>query len=627
MHDFLQKEDLGEDLGVSLATVNNWIKTQVIPPPDIQNHYSKETYNFIIEAIKSNENRLNSRANRKHLDKNDICFLGITDKKRKKLLSMLISRLGNTNLTFNEGVLALSFSLLFSAGLIEKNWKINDSSRMDKFLSDWLKETKEHKLIQNLFSDIEIQNYDDDLLGAFYQSIQNISTRANTGSYYTPPYLLKGIKIKPNCSILDPCCGSGGILLNVLTKDHNPETIFAKDIDEIALKICYINLVLFFNNKNINPNISRQDITVETNEDLFIDNESREYDYIITNPPWGSKYSAEKKRALIKHYPELLTSEIFSIALYNSYKKLNTQGELYFFLPYSFLNVATHKNIRKILFNKNNSISIKLLGNAFKGVLSESILLNIKKIPSTGTISIEDITGKQYKINLGNICSPNFIVSANINAEDNKIIDKLYNSRYKTLKNNTIFALGIVLGDNKKYLFATKNSNNFESIYRGKEIGKYRFLGNEYFIDFNPKLYQQVAPLEYYRQKKIVYRFINDSIICTLDTNNSLILNSANLFISFTYPMETIVSLFNSDIYTFVFRKKFNSRKVLKSHIQDLPIPLFDEKMHKYIFNLYSDTFNRNNVNIGNYQKEIDKIICYYFSISNQEYRHILDSI
>ncbi|MDR2766812.1 MAG: N-6 DNA methylase [Treponema sp.] len=627
MNDFLQKEELGKDLGVSLATVNNWIKTQVIPPPDLQNHYSSETYNFIIAAIKNNQTRLNSRANRKHLDKNDICFLGITDKKRKKLLTMLISRLGNTNLTFNEGVLALSFSLLLSAGLIEKKWKINDSSRLDTFLSGWLKETKDHNLIQNLFLDIEIQNYDDDLLGAFYQSIQNISSRADTGSYYTPSYLLKGIKIKSNRSILDPCCGSGGILLNVLAKDHNPETIFAKDIDETALKICYINLILFFNDKNIKPNISKQDITVKTNEDLFTNNECREYDYIITNPPWGSKYSAEKKRALIKNYPELLTSEVFSIALYNSYKKLSAQGELYFFLPYSFLNVATHKNIRKILFNKNNSISIKLLGNAFKGVLSESILLNIKKIPSNGTVSIEDAAGKQYRINLENICSPDFIVSANINTEDNKIIDKLYNSRCKTLKENTIFALGIVLGDNKKHLFAAKNNKNFESIYRGKEIGKYRLLENEYCIDFNPGLYQQVAPIEYYRQKKIVYRFINDSIICTLDTNNNLILNSANLFISFAYPMETIVSLFNSDIYTFVFRKKFNSRKVLKSHIQDLPIPLFDEKMHKYIFNLYSGTFNKNNANIASYQKEIDKIICDYFLISNQEYQHILEAL
>jgi hypothetical protein len=267
------------------------------------------------------------------------------------------------------------------------------------------------------------------------------------------------------------------------------------------------------------------------------------------------------------------------------------------------------------------------LGNAFKGVLSESILLHIKNIPSHGVISIEDIEENQYKINLEKVCPPDFIVSANINTADNKIIDKLYNSKFKTLKDNTIFALGIVLGDNKKYLSSSKNNENFENIYRGKEIMKYRYLENEYYINFNPELYQQAAPVEYYRQKKIVYRFINDSIICALDTNNSLILNSANLFIPFDYPMETIVSLFNSEIYTFVFRKKFNSRKVLKSHLLNLPLPLFDEKTHNYIFNLYSKTFNKKSTNTDDYQKKIDKIICEYFLLSNYEYEHILETI
>jgi len=54
---------------------------------------------------------------------------------------------------------------------------------------------------------------------------------------------------------------------------------------------------------------------------------------------------------------------------------LKKNGELFFFLPHSFLNVATHRNIRNYVFTGNNKIVIKLLGNAFKGVLSESVLI------------------------------------------------------------------------------------------------------------------------------------------------------------------------------------------------------------------------------------------------------------
>jgi len=557
-----QKESLGKELGISLATVNNWIKTQVIPLPDFHNRYSRETFNFILNSIKNSPTRLNSRANRKQSEKTALSFSGLGGKKRKELLSGLVRHFNNSGFTFDEGVLALSFSLLCSAGLISRNWKFNDGSILDKFLSNWFKQARDYETVKNLFFDFEIENKDDDLLGAFYQSVQNISRRSNTGSYYTPSCLLKGIKIKPDCSVLDPCCGSGGILLNVLSKDHNPENIYARDTDDIALKICYINLTLFFNDKNIKPNISKQDITIAQTEDFSANRANganRKFDYIITNPPWGSKYSNDEKRALINNYPELSSSETFSIALYNSYKKLKNNGELYFFLPYSFLNVAAHKNIRKIIFNKDNtdnSISIKLLGKAFKGVLSESILLNIKNVPSDGFISIEDIAGKQYEIRLKKLSPPDFIISANINTEDSIIIDKMYNTTHKTLKGSAIFALGIVLGDNKKYLCGNQCGKNFEPIYRGKEIERYGFLKNEYFIDYKPELYQQAAPVEYYRQKKIVYKFINDSIICVLDTNNSLILNSANLLISYNYPMETIISLIQQPNLHIYLQKK-----------------------------------------------------------------------
>jgi tRNA1(Val) A37 N6-methylase TrmN6 len=567
--------------------------------------------------------RLNSRANRTLLEKKTLCYLGITNKDRKKILSNLVSDFENSNLSIEDGVLAVSFVMLRSNKLINENWYPNTNSKLDMLLSDWMTKSHNPEMVKKFFIKYKISNLNDDILGAFYQSVQSISQKSNSGSYYTPSELLAKIKIPSNKTVLDPCCGSGGILLNVLTKEHDPSKIFARDIDETALNICFINLVLFFNNCNIMPNISKQDITLNNTDDLFFQPSDDQFDYIVTNPPWGSKFSIQQKEHLCKLYPELATSEIFSIALYNTRKMLKKNGGLYFFLPHSFLNVAAHRKIRYWVLNGNNKISIKLLGNAFKGVLSESILLHLKNSPAEKSIYIENKNENIYQIPLQSIIPPDYIVSATSKTQDTLIIDKIFNTKHTTLADDTIFALGIVTGNNKKYL-AEKKTGISEAIFRGKDIDKYIFLEPRYYLEFRPDLFQQTAPEDYYRQKKVVYRFISDKLICALDNGNNLLLNSANLFISNNYPMETIVSFFNSDIYTFIFRKRFHSRKVLKSHLQNLPLPILSDETHRVIFDLYNKTFSEKNINISLFQEKIDEIICDAFSIDEKQFAYII---
>jgi hypothetical protein len=46
----LRKETISEELEVSLATVNNWIKTKVIPLPDAGNYYSRASFDYITQV-------------------------------------------------------------------------------------------------------------------------------------------------------------------------------------------------------------------------------------------------------------------------------------------------------------------------------------------------------------------------------------------------------------------------------------------------------------------------------------------------------------------------------------------------------------------------------------------------
>jgi hypothetical protein len=87
--------------------------------------------------------------------------------------------------------------------------------------------------------------------------------------------------------------------------------------------------------------------------------------------------------------------------------------------------------------------------------------------------------------------------------------------------------------------------------------------------------------------------------------------------------METIVSLFNSDIYTFIYRKKYHSKKVLKSHLQNLPLPILSTEMHQYISDLYKKTFILLKGDHYNFQREIDEIICKSFFIDKKQYTYM----
>ena len=424
--------------------------------------------------------------------------------------------------------------------------------------------------------------------------------------------------IPESAKVLDPCCGSGSILINTLSKNHNPDNIYAFDIDETALLICHINLILFFNNASISPHIKKHDLIFSEKMDLFsMDN--KKYDFIVTNPPWGSKLSKSEKDVLLHNYPLLDTTEVFSIALYNSLEKLSEKGSLNFFLPESILNVSTHKNIRKFLLDSHRNIEILPLGMAFKGVQSECVLLKLSEITTTEPQIIvkKDTT---YKLNAKNISAPDYFISYNVSENDDNILNKIYSAKSVKLSASTKFALGIVTGNNKKYVHETKATNE-EAIFRGKDILPYKLKSPEVFINFTPEVFQQVAPIEMYRSKKIVYKFISDKITCALD-NNSLVLNSANVIISQDYPMEILVCLFNSPIYSFVYQKKFKSKKVLKQHFQDFPLPVLNSDLTKSFYDIYSDIF-AGNAN----QENVDKIICNYFNISNTEYNYIKECV
>ncbi|MBI4652760.1 hypothetical protein HY750_00705 [Candidatus Kuenenbacteria bacterium] len=201
-------------------------------------------------------------------------------------------------------------------------------------------------------------------------------------------------------------------------------------------------------------------------------------------------------------------------------------------------------------------------------------------------------------------------------------MQKIYSKRSICLDGNADWGLGIVTGDNKKHLVLDKKFDN-EEIIRGKDIEKFKINNSNVYLKFEPKKFQQVAPEQKYREKeKIVYRFISKRLVFAIDSKQRLTLNSANFFIPIYKKIsnKVIVALFNSSLYQFYFQKKFNSIKVLRSHIGNMILPIFTEKENNKIIDFVDKIIGEKDC-----FEELDNYIMDKFLLSSEEKNYIIN--
>ena len=127
--------------------------------------------------------------------------------------------------------------------------------------------------------------------------------------------------------------------------------------------------------------------------------------------------------------------------------------------------------------------------------------------------------------------------------------------------------------------------------------------------------------MEKYRAKeKLIYRFISKYLVFAYDDEQKLTLNSANIVIPKvpSYPIKVVAALLNSSLYQFIFQKKFSSIKVLRNHIEQMPLPLWDEEVFNNIVKLVDEVRN-NKIEF----EILDNYIMMQYNLSTKEINHI----
>lgn len=160
-------------------------------------------------------------------------------------------------------------------------------------LLGFIKEDNLHKLeeIVKIFNRVDFSEFESDLLGDAYEWILSYFApqKAKEGEVYTPrevvKLLVRLLDIEDGADILDPACGSGGMLIEAyryvrdekLKGDLPSVMLYGQELNEVTATLAKMNLILH----------GIQDYEIYGGYDSLVNPQFDEADYVIANPPWN----------------------------------------------------------------------------------------------------------------------------------------------------------------------------------------------------------------------------------------------------------------------------------------------------------------------------------------------------
>jgi len=623
-------------MAVSSATIRNWAKAGHIKPVSSRPLlFSEESVLSLKDQIGSESfGRLQTRANKAGAVSN---FLPEEYTDNPDLISHitnLVSIIKDECLETEAVIFLATLRLLEINGEVKKE-RDSDPFSLESYYS-WARQSvkltihkwrssfhisKRNALYSNIYELINPHD-SDDFLGLLYQSVFIEGNKSAQGSYYTPSKLVDDALSHLDNSIkifLDPCCGSGKYLLMAANKFKlAPEDIYGFDCDKIATNIARINLLMAYKNTDFSPNIFCIDSLAElATGEIFCETNNLigKIDAIATNPPWGAYKNAASKLSVSK---KIKSGETFSMFLEKSIQLLRRGGQLSFILPESILKIKIHADIRELILCETNVSKISMLGRQFSGVFTPVIRLDlIKESETGGSLVLVEKEGRSDYIAQDRFRkNEDFAFDISTESHEEGLLNKLYSVKHLTLSKNAEWALGIVTGDNKKFVLDL-HEHGAEAVFRGSDVYPYYLGESRSFVHFNPRAFQQVAQERFFRSpEKLIYKFISKRLVFAYDDRQCLTLNSANILIPSIPSMsiKTVLAFLNSSVFQYIFKKKFATHKVLRGDLEKLPFPLIDLKMQSTIERLVDSA-------VGNRSAPgmLDELVFSAFGLSENE--------
>ena len=625
-----------ELLSISQATAKNWVRLGKLKIASDGETFDKEYIEALISEIKSGkDSRLKSRRNKKSVSGKVLYKDYIKSNHNREIVEGILNSCEKVTEDELRMILAnFAIQLYQQSGgtvvsddlLLEGRSDVTSNDVFNSLIKDLLGNIDVTKITLTniqlaLSSKVQLVPLED-TLGFAYISLRDLSHRKQTGAYYTPEKTvntlicnLKNCVNAQNKTLCDPCCGTGNFLIGLVGNGVKIENLYGQDIDEISILITRINMFLL-DNSITKEQLYSQFVCGDTLSNTF----SRKFSVVLGNPPWGYDFSKEETAYLTANY---LTAkhkgmESYDLFVEKGMAMLEEDGYLAYVLPEAILSVNSHQQARELIVKHTAFKFMSYLGNAFSGVQCPAIILGIQKGYHGETKGCRiQFDNEEFVINEDrDIDAATF--SFNMRDEEYdclQVISSVQNAKY--LANNAKFALGIVTGNNKEYI-KNEKKDGMEAILKGSDIFRYAMKETDNYIHFAPEKFQQVAPTEMYRaEEKLLYRFIAEVPVFTYDNQQMLSLNSCNILIPQIEGMDIkyILAILNSSVVAYFINKKYNSVKLLRAHIESVPMPMVsNEKQNDIIKKV--DHIMKSNENISGLYEELDNEIMDIFSLS-----------
>lgn len=628
--DTLSAEEVCDILSISSATVLNWVRLGKLNASDDGKTFKRSSVESLLNDIRSGKDgRLKSRRNKKNAVGKALYTDYIHNEDNIAAVEKMLSLCEHISEYELRVILAYFAAQLFGQIRSKTQDGVFDSLRDDLLGSPESSDSAPE--IISFISDFRLTFVPtEDTLGFVYISLRDLSERKQTGSYYTPEKtvssligsLLDCTDIKGK-TICDPCCGTGNFLIGLLNNGVKADDLYGQDIDEISVLIARINVFLLsaYNAENIPSRelLTSHIVCGNTLKNTF----DKKFYAVLGNPPWGYDFSKEDMKYLLCHYLTAKENgmESYDLFIEKGFAMLEQNGCMAYVLPEALMNTAAHRQARKCIIENGSFKFVTYLGNAFSGVQCPSVILGIRKDAEGSTENcVVSMNGTSFTIS-ANRAADESLFSFTMNDSEYRCLNAIAsvkNAAY--LAGNAKFALGIVTGNNKEYVRKTKEAG-YETVLKGSDILRYSVKESDNYIRFDPEAFQQVAPAEMYRAgEKLLYRFICEVPVFAYDNRQTLSLNSCNILIPQIKGLDIkyILAVLNSSAAAYFITKKFNSVKLLRSHIEALPIPVISAEKQKP-FIKKADRMINSDENISGLYKELDDEIMDLYSLSKAD--------
>lgn len=499
-----------------------------------------------------------------------------------------------------------------------------------------------------------------------------------------------GIEVS-DVKVIDISCGTGNFLIEAyhhltsywenyhqrrLTSEEKTkivnDNIYGADIDPIAVNICRQRLSS--NNIDLSNNI----ICTDSLKHDFIN----KYDVIIGNPPYINieKLDQETKKYYSENYKYFKArSDVYSLFIEKSLDLLKEEGYVGYVVPSSITNNTSYKTLRKHITSNELLYDIHFnLKTIFKDATVDTITLTLHKSKNT-YINGYDVGSKYFK---------DKDIWYIITEKDKKLLDKIY-SNTESIKDYFIVFQGIVSGCNEAFIFTDTDkilSNNInlrlvKPFLFGRDIAQYKIKNNtnkiiyitkNSLVDDNtlrwfekfPQLHNRretikgtipFYSLQWSREKQFhpslhrpqdEKRLMSDKIILQSTRNLKLkkrIIATIDTYGYYTdrgiwniipktteYPnLYYICGLLNSNLFNYVFRKKYLNIGIKKENLEHMPLPSENKETINECEHIVKNImiYKKEDKDTMELEKRLNSIVYELYDLSEEDIKHIENCI